>query len=182
MIYHFSLHTAGIIAGAFLVLVGVLGLIKPDFAQVVKQFPRSRVAGVVLLTICAAWTMWLLATIQMGEFSSFRRPLLIALPIGYVLTLFFVDEFLAVRALGILCLLAAEPLLDAAFLRYETSRLLVTAFAYVLIIAGLFWVAIPYVLRDQINWSARSVFRWRSLHAIVLVYGCVILKFAFTQY
>ena len=182
MIYHLSLHTAGVIAGAFLVVLGVLGLMKPDFAQVVKQFPRSRFAGVVLITICLAWTFWLLATIQMGEFSSFRRPLLIALPIGYVLTLFFVDEFLAVRALGILCLLAAEPLLDAAFLRYETSRLLVTVFAYVLIIAGLFWVAIPYVLRDQLNWIARSVFRWRCLHAIELIYGGVLLGFAFTQY
>ena len=182
MIYHLSLQTAGVIAGAFLVVVGVLGLMKPDFAQVVKQFPRSRFAGVVLLTICLAWTFWLLATIQMGEFSSFRRPLLIALPIGYVITLFFVDEFLAVRALGILWLLAAEPLLDAAFLRYETSRLLVTVFAYLLIIAGLFWVAIPYVLRDQLNWIARSVFRWRCLHAIELIYGGVLLGFAFTQY
>jgi len=136
----------------------------------------------VLLTICLVWTFWLVATIQMGEFSSFRRPLLIVLPIGYVLTLFFVDEFLAVRALGILCLLAAEPLLDAAFLRYETSRLLVTVFAYLLIIAGLFWVAIPYVLRDQLNWIARSVFRWRCLHAIELIYGVVLLWFAFTQY
>jgi len=124
----------------------------------------------------------LLATIQMGEFSSFRRPLLIALPIGYVLALRFVDEFLAVRALGILCLLAAEPLLDAAFLRYETSRLLVTVFAYLLIVAGLFWVAIPYVLRDQINWIARSIFRWRCLHVLILVYGGVILGLAFTQY
>jgi hypothetical protein len=182
MIYHLSLHTAGVIAGAFLVVVGVLGLMKPDFAQVVKRFPRSRVAGVVLLTICLAWTFWLVASIQMGEFSSFRRPLLFALPIGYVLTLFFVDEFLAVRALGILCLLAAEPLLDAAFLRYETSRLLVTVFAYLLIIAGLFWVAIPYVLRDQINWIARSALRWRCVHAIELIYGGVILWFAFTQY
>jgi hypothetical protein len=182
MIYHLSLHSAGITAGAFLILVGLIGLIKPDTASVVKRFPRSRVAGIVLLTICLVWTLWLLATIQMGEFAGFRRPLLIALPIGYVLALYFVDEFLAVRALGILCLLAAEPLLDAAFLRYETSRLLVAVFAYLLIIAGLFWVAIPYVLRDQINWIARSVFRWRCLHAIALVYGCVILRFTFTQY
>src|SRR6266478_6538189 len=118
MIYHLSLHSAGIVAGAFLVLIGLLGLLKPDFASVVQRFPRSRVAGAILLTVCLLWTFWLVATIQMGEFSSFRRPLLIVLPIGYVLVLRFVDEFLAVRALGILCLLAAEPLLDAAFLRY----------------------------------------------------------------
>jgi len=182
VIYDLSLHTAAIIAGAFLVLIGLLGLLKPDFASVVQRFPRSKTAGVILLTICLAWTFWLVATIQMGEFSGFRRPLLIALPIGYALVLRFVDEFLAVRALGILCLLAAEPLLDAAFLRYETSRLLITVFAYLLIIAGLFWVAVPYVLRDQINWSARSVFRWRCLHAIALIYGGVILTLAFKQY
>ena len=137
--------------------------------------------GIVLLTVAFSGRFWLLATIQMGEFSSFRRPLLIALPIGYFLVLRFVEEFLAVRALGILCLLAAEPLLDAAFLRYETSRLLVTVFAYVLIVAGLFWVTMPYVLRNQINWSTRSVFRWRFLHAIAFLYGCVILAFAFTR-
>jgi hypothetical protein len=182
MIYHLSLQTAGIIAGAFLILISLPGLIKPDLATVAQRFPRSYVAGAVLLTICLAWTFWLLATIQMGEFSAFRRPLLIALPIGYLLALRFVDEFLAVRALGILCLLAAEPLLDAAFLRYEASRLLVTVFAYLLITAGLFWVAIPYVLRNQINWSTRSVFRWRFLHAVALIYGCVILTFAFTRY
>ena len=182
MIYHLSLHSAGIIAGAFLILVALIGLIKPDFAHTVQRFPRSRVAGVVLLTICLIWSFWLLDTIQMGEFSGFRRPLLIALPIGYVLALMFVDEFLAVRALGILCLLAAQPLLDAAFLRPEMSRLLVTVFAYLLIIAGLFWVAIPYVLRDQINWSTRSVSRWRCLHAVALIYGGVILGYTFTQY
>jgi hypothetical protein len=182
MIYDFSLHTAGIIAGAFLVLMGLLGLLNPSFARVAQRFPRSKIAGVVLLTVCLVWTFWLLYTIQMGEFSSFRRPLLIALPIGYGLVLRFVDEFLAVRALGILCLLAAEPLLDAAFLRYENSRLLITVFAYILIVAGLFWVAIPYVLRDQINWSTRSVFRWCCLNAIALIYGGVILAFAFTQY
>ena len=182
VIYHLSLQAAGTIAGVFLVLISLPGLLKPHLASVAQKFPRSHVAGVFLLTICLVWTFWLLATIQMGEFSSFRRPLLIALPIGYGLILRFVGEFLAVRALGILCLLAAEPLLDAAFLRYEPSRLLLTVFAYLLILAGLFWVAIPYVLRDQINWSARSVFRWRCLHAFALIYGGVILTFTFRQY
>src|SRR5882762_4187861 len=182
MIYHLSLQTVGIIAGAFLILISLPGLLKPDLATVAQRFPRSGLAGVILLTADLAWSFWLLATMEMGEFSAFRRPLLIALPIGYGLVLRFVGEFLSVRSLGILCLLAAQPLLDAAFLRYETSRLLVTVLAYLLILAGLFWVAIPYVLRDQINWTTRSTFRWRCLHAIALIYGCVILTFAFTHY
>ena len=182
MIYHLSLQTVGIIAGAFLILISLPGLLKPDLASVAQRFPRSRGAGVILLTADLVWSFWLLATMEMGEFSAFRRPLLIALPIGYVLVLRFVDEFLAVRALGILCLLAAEPLLDAAFLRYETSRLLVTVLAYLLIVAGLFWVTIPYLLRDQINWSVRSSVRWRFLHGIALFYGVVILALAITVY
>jgi hypothetical protein len=182
VIYHLSLKAAGIIAGTCLVLISLPGLVKPNRASVAQKFPRSHVAGVFLLTICLVWTFWLLATIQMGEFSAFRRPLLIALPIGYGVVLRFVGEFLAVRALGILCLLAAEPLLDAAFLRHEPSRLLVTVLAYLLIVAGLFWVAVPYLLRDQINWTTRSRFRWCCLHAIALIYGCVILTFAVTQY
>src|SRR6266702_204018 len=182
MIYHLSLQPAGITAGAFLILMSLPGLLKPDLAGLAQRFPRSRVAGAVLLSVDLAWSFWLIATMEMGEFSAFRRPLLIALPIGYVLALRFLDEFLAVRALGILCLLAAEPLLEAAFLRYEASRLLVTVFAYLLVVAGLFWVAVPYVLREQINWSTLGVFRWRFLHAIAFVYGAVIVSFAITKY
>jgi len=99
-----------------------------------------------------------------------------------VLVLRFVEEFLAVRALGILCLLAAEPLLEAAFFRYETTRLFLTVLAYLLIVAGLCWVTMPYLLRDQINWSARSNMHWRTVHGIAAVYGIAILACAFTQY
>jgi hypothetical protein len=182
MIYQLSLKTAGIIAGAFLIAVSLPGLLKPDLSVTAQRFPRSRLAGVVLLTIDLAWSFWLLTTMEMGEFSSFRRPLLIGLPIGYLLVVRFVDEFLAVRALGVLCLLVAEPLLDAAFLRYETSRLFVTSFAYFLIVAGLFWAAIPYILRDQISWSAHNALRWRFLHGIALCYGMVVLGLAFACY
>ena len=183
MIYGSDLHTAGMAAGVLLVLVTLPGFFKPALVQTwLKRFPRSSIAGIILLSLVLVWSFWLLATMEMGEFSSFRRPLMIVLPIGYVLVMRFVDEFLAVRALGILCLLAAEPLLEAAFFRNETSRLLVTVFAYLLIVAGLFWVTMPYLLRDQINWSARSNTRWHTLHGIAAIYGLTILACAFMQY
>lgn len=183
MIYHLSLQTAGFIAGLFLLVVGLTGFIKPDLTQgIARRFPRSRGAGIALLSVAFVWSFWLLATMEMGEFSSFRRPLLFALPVGFVLVWMFVDEFLAVRALGILFLLAAEPLLDAAFFRNETSRLLVTVFAYLMIVAGLFWVTMPYLLRDHINWGARTPARWRLMHGVALLYGAAILACAVTRY
>ncbi|HEY0369691.1 MAG TPA: hypothetical protein VGC85_08855 [Chthoniobacterales bacterium] len=181
--YHLSLHTAGICAGVFLLLVSLPALLLPDAARTwMRSVPRSFIIGATLLTIAAIWSFWLLATMEMGEFSTFRKPLLIVLPIGYVLVLRFVNEFLAVRALGILYLLAAEPLLEAAFLRYETSRLLVTIFAYILIVKGLFWVTMPYLMRDMIAWMTRTVGRWISLNAVVLIYGAIVLVCAFTRY
>lgn len=181
MIYDSDLHTVALAAGIFLVLIGLPGLIKPQPLQnLAKRLPRSRAAGIILLTVAFAWSFWLLATMEMGEFASFRRPLLIVLPIGYFLVIRFVGEFLAVRALGILCLLAAEPLLEAAFFRYEPSRLFVTVFAYILIVAGLFWVTMPYLLRDQIDWSAGTNTRWLAIHGIATAYGIIILALAFT--
>jgi len=178
-----SLQAAGYIAGIFLSLFGLWGLIRPDASQAAaRTLPRSRVAGFVLLTIAFFWSFWLLATMEMGEFFGFRKPLLFILPVGFLLVLRFVDEFLAARSLGILFLLAAEPLLDAAFFRTESTRLLVTVFAYLLIVVGLVWVTMPYLLRDHINWSARTNGRWRFTHGLVFIYGAAILACAVTRY
>lgn len=181
MIYHFSLHFAGLVTGALLILLSALALFLPARTSL-PRFPRSRTAGAALLTIDLVWSIWLLATMEMGEFSNFRRPLLIILPVGFFLVLKYVDEFLAVRALGIFCLLAAEPLLDAAFLRPEMSRLLVTIFAYLLIVAGLLWVTMPYLLRDQISWSTRTAGVWRMVAGFWLIFGLAIMTCAVVAY
>jgi hypothetical protein len=181
MIYHFTLQSVGLIAGALLVLLSLAAMISRVQGWL-PQFPRSRAAGAALLVVDLIWSFWLLATMEMGEFSNFRRPLLFILPIGFFLVLKFVDEFLAVRALGILCLLAAEPLLDAAFLRPEISRLLVTALAYLMIVAGLFWVTMPYLLRDQIDWSAKNAGRWRLVTGFAFLFGIAILGCAVMAY
>ena len=183
MIYHFPLQQVAIVAGVILLLLGLPGLIRPALSQSwAKRLPRSYIAGVILLTIALAWSLWLLAAMEMGEFQSFRRPLLVILPVGYFLVLRFVDEFLAVRALGILCLLAAEPQLDAAFLRADPARFFVTVLAYLLVVAGIMWVTMPYLLRDQINWSARTPWRWRFVHGLVVLYGATVLVLAMVAY
>ena len=183
MMYDLSLRTAGILAGAFLLLVSLPGLVlSGPVRSALAKLPRSLVAGIALLTLAFIWSFWLLVTMEMGEFSGFRRPLMIALPIGYVLVLRFVNEFLAVRAIGILFLLAAEPLLEAAFLRYEPSRLLVTVLAYILIVKGLFWVTMPYLFRDYLAAVSRSNAVWLMVNVLTLLYGAAILFFAFTQY
>src|SRR5437660_2160593 len=183
MIYHLSLRSAGLIAGALLCLLGVVGLVMHNTAlMTLGRFPRSRLAGVVILAIDLLWSFWLISTMEMGEFSAFRRPFLIALPIGFFLTMRFVDEFLAVRALGILALLVAEPLLDAAFFRYESSRLVLTVLAYLLVVLGLTWVMVPYKLRDQIGWFSKTTARWRSVNAFGFAYGATLIALAFLFY
>jgi hypothetical protein len=136
----------------------------------------------VLLAIDLVWSFWLVSTMEMGEFSAFRRPFLFALPIGFFLTLRYVDEFLAVRALGILALLVAEPLLDAAFFRHESSRLVLTVLAYLLVVLGLIWVMVPYKLRDQINWFSKTTARWRGVSVFGFAYGATLIALAFLRY
>jgi hypothetical protein len=183
MIYHFTLQMAALFVGAILCLLGAIGFAMEGSARgVLARFPRSRGAGIVLLAIDLIWSFWLVATMEMGEFSAFRRPFLFALPIGFVLTLRFVDEFLAVRALGILALLMAEPLLDAAFFRYESSRLVLTVLAYLLVVLGLTWVMVPYKLRDQIAWFSKTTARWRGINAFGFAYGATLIALAFLCY
>src|SRR4029077_9029873 len=171
MIYHFSLQIAALIAGAILCLLGAVGFaMEGSTRNALATFPRSRSAGIVLLAIDLVWSFWLVSTMEMGEFSAFRRPFLFALPVGFFLTLRFVDEFLAVRALGILALLAAEPLLDAAFFHYESSRLVLSVLAYLLVVLGLTWVMVPYKLRDQISWFNKTNARWRGINAFAFVW------------
>jgi len=183
MIYNLSLKYAGFIVGFILCAFGLFGIVRGAAGrESANRFPRARLIGIVLLTIDLLWMFWLLWTMDMGEFTPFRTPLLIALPIAYLLTLRFVNEFLAVRALGMLVLLGAEPLLDAAFFRYERSRLLVTVFAYILIVLGLIWVTMPYTLRDQLRALTRTSARWMALHAAAIAYGAVVLAFALLRY
>ena len=176
MIYPFHMRAVGIAVGLLLILAHWFALVNAGSVRsMLRAFPRSVFAGRALLTAAAIWSYGLIATIDLGEFSPWRQTVQFAIIAAYVLTVFFVQEFLAVRALGMLCLLAAEPLLEASFLRPESSRLLLTLLAYAWATLGMFWVGMPYLLRDQIDWVLKTEMRWRGSIFSGIAYGVAVL-------
>jgi hypothetical protein len=176
MIYSISLGTAMLLTGLLLTLLHGWALLKPTDARAwLPRFPRSRGIGAGLLVVAAIWSWLLIYHIDLGEFDNWRSRLLILIPIAFFLTVKFVDEFLAVRALGMVALLAAEPLLEAAWMRPETARLALVVLAYAWILFGMFWIGMPYLLRDQIAWVTKTESRWRAAAFVGLIYGIVLL-------
>ncbi|MEI6561325.1 MAG: hypothetical protein WCO68_04470 [Verrucomicrobiota bacterium] len=183
MIYSFDLYTMGLLVGALLVALHVVALVQADgIRKFLQRFPRSREMGGVLLAVDAVWAFGLVKSIDLGEFSIYRPIFLAVIVVGFFLTLAFVEEFLAVRALGMFLLLAAEPLLEAAFLRPEQSRLLLSVLAYIWATLGVFWVGKPYLLRDQIAWVTKTELRWRMAALGGVAYGVAVLVAALTQW
>lgn len=181
MIYSLKLEPALVLVGLLLIAGHALALVKPAAVQDwLRKFPRSKNWGTVLITMAAGWFFWLVWTMDLGEFSNWRQIVLIATPVAWLLTMKFVEEFLAVRALGMLTLLAAEPLLEAAFLRPEQSRLFLVSLVYVWVAFAMFWVGMPYTLRDQITWITGDQKRWRAATFAGLAYGALLLVLPLT--
>ena len=175
MIYSFTLKSMMLLVGVLLIASHVFALARGKASQDwLRSFPRNKPAGVILTAVLGAWFFWLVKVSDLGEFDKWRGLVLYLTPVSAVLAIFFMQEFLAVRALGGIALMAAEPLLESAFLRDEPTRLLLVALTYVWLIAGMFWVGMPFTMRDQIQWVTSSEQRWRAATVAGVAYGVLL--------
>ncbi len=184
------LFATGLVLGLFLIALHLLLLAKPAACQAfLKKFSRNDQLGQILMGIGLFWFWLLIApqglgklsalTMDLGEFNNAKGLLQIAVPITLVLVCRSVRDFLAVRALGVLGLMVAAPLLGAAFLKSPESRLLVPIYAYGLLTASMFWVGMPYLFRDAVDWVTAAQKRWNAICIAGLVYGLVTVICAF---
>ncbi|MEP4078084.1 hypothetical protein [Haloferula sp.] len=183
------LFGTGIVLGLWLVGLHVLMLVKAEAVQgFLKKLPRNQQLGQILLGIGMIW-FWLLVqptgkglfnslAMELGDFDKLKPYLRIGVPVSIVLVAMAVKEFLAVRALGLLGLMVAAPLLGAAYLEDPASRILIPIFAYVLIIKSLYWVGMPYIFRDSVAWATADQGRWRMLCFGGVGYGIAVLACA----
>lgn len=178
-----SMKTVGMFLGAALLVSHLWALLRAGQVKALaKVFPRHRTSGIVLLVVCMAWSAFLVSCMDMGEFYTWRTRLMILVPVTFVLVVTYVQEFLAVRALGTLMILAASPVLHSAFLQPQTSRLLLPILAYAWAIAGMFLVGLPYLLRDWIDWLTKNDARWRLASLGGAAYGAVLFVVAMVDY
>ncbi|MDF1657557.1 MAG: hypothetical protein P1U58_08085 [Verrucomicrobiales bacterium] len=170
------LKAMGIVIGLWLVLSHCFALLRPDLVKAqLKGFPRNERIGIPLVIIGFAWAFILWSCMDLGEFFKIEKPvqmIIVGVCVGVII---YVKEFIAVRALGFLMILAAAPILDSAFLKEPQSRLLLVAFAYAIAVKGMFWVGMPYLMRDQINWLIADKKRYVVGAGAGLIYGVVVL-------
>jgi len=171
-----SLRGAGLIVGLGLIAAhGYAFFNYHSLRPALKAAPRHKQLGTVILTLALVWALVLVSSMDMGEFYRVRKIALVLLPVTYGLMIAYVEEFLTARALGILMLLAACPVLDAAFLEEPRSRILLPLLAYAWIVLGMFWVGMPYLFRDHVGWAVATEARWKKLSLGGLAYGVAVL-------
>ncbi len=176
MIYSFSLQAVAVAVGLLWFLLHLPGVLRPAAAgAALRRFPRSVPAGIVLLGLGLAWAVWLCATVDLGEFTPLRTKLLAVCVVLGGAMMVWSREFLAVRGLAVLLLLAADVVLDAAFLRDEPAKLLLVAFAYAWIVAALVLLFSPYRLRDAAAWATASEKRFRVLALGGALFGILLV-------
>ena len=185
-----SLFTIGLLLAIWLIGIHALMLARPALVQgFLKKFPRNEQLGQILMGIGLAWFWLLIApdnlgklsalSMDLGEFNSAKGLLQWAVPVSLILVCRSVRDFLAVRALGLVGLMVAAPLLGAAFLKDPSSRLLVPLFAYAVLTASMFCVGMPYLFRDAVSWVTADQKRWTLLSVAGLGYGVATLICAF---
>jgi len=180
------LNTVGYVLAAWLIALHLWMLLKPEESKnFFTKLPRNRSLAPWLMGAGMLW-FWLLVApsglgplsklqMDLGEFNRAKNIMRILVPIAAVGMIMHVKEFLAVRAIGLLALMAAAPLLYSAYLEPPASRLLVPIFAYGMIFKGLFWVGMPFLMRDAITWVTKTHGRYRLASLGGLGYGVTVL-------
>ncbi len=115
----------------------------------VTSLPRSVWAGRILAGVDVVFVTALLLHSDIKWIERHQLLVLLMAPAALVLIVVFVDDLLAARALGGLFLLCPLPILNAAFVHPSNSRLVMTVFAYVLVILGIVWVWSPFMFRKM---------------------------------
>jgi hypothetical protein len=181
----FKLSTLAILLGLGMALPQAYGFAKPAaYGEAVRKFPRSLRWGWALMLLGTAWFVWNVSQESISDFAAWKNVMLMAFAAIGIASCLFVQDFLAVRGLAIVLLLLAKLMVDTGrpYLSHTPLVLLFQAWAYVLVVAGLWLTVSPWRLRDLLNWATASEKRIKIGCGVRLAFGLFIAALGLTAF
>jgi hypothetical protein len=168
-----SLFTYTVLAALVLLVVGVSLLAVPaKLEPCLRAFPRHRMMGIVTMVIGGGWFIWKISQLGQSDFGDYKIIMMVLFGATLVGSILYVRDFLAVRGVAIIILLAANTGLKSAFGLYDIpQRLVLVSILYLFIVLALVYGTMPYKMRDTVNWLVASPSRLRGLGIVSTVFG-----------
>jgi hypothetical protein len=178
-----KLSILAFVLGLVVALPQLFGLMNPaGYREAVRKFPRSEPWGWALMLLGTAWFLWNLQNERISDFEAFKPYMLVGFGAVGLGTCLFVRDFLAVRGLAIVLLLLAKLMVDTARWVDTDWRLVIVAWAYGLVIAGMWFTISPWRLRDLIDWATRTDRRVRVGSGLRLAFGLFVAILSLTAF
>ena len=178
---HLKLSTLATILGLAYALPNIYGVAKPAaFGAMARKFPRYTPAGYGLVLLATAWFLYYVQQEDNSDFASFKPHLMALFGLVGLGTCLFVKDFLAVRGLAATLLVLAKLMVDTARWVDTEWRLVIVAWAYVMILGGIWFTVSPWRLRDLLDWANASAQRTRLLSGLRLAFAVFVVLLGLT--
>lgn len=180
-----TLSLLAILLGVGFGIPQVYGLARPQkFAAAVRKFPRNLPIGVVLMLLGTAWFVWRVNVEPVADFSSFKPAMMGIFTAVGVLSCIYVQDFLAVRGLAVVFLLLARAMVDIGrpHLAQSPWVVVIQAWAYVLVIAGIWFTITPWKMRDFLHWMTATEARIKIGSTIRLAFALFVVLLGLTAF
>jgi hypothetical protein len=174
-----------VLLGLAMGLPQLLGLARPaQLAAAARKFPRNLPAGILLMLLGTAWFVWNVNNEPIADFSTFKPYMMAAFVAVGVLSCIYVQDFLAVRGLAVVLLLLGKCMVDTGRPHLDQSPFVVViqAWAYLFVVAGIWFTITPWRLRDFIDWATATEARIRLLSGIRLAFAAFVLVLGLTVF
>jgi hypothetical protein len=178
-----TLSTLSLLLGVFIAAVQIFGLVRPaQLGAAARAFPRSLTAGYILLAIGTLWFLYYLRLEAIADFEPYKNLMMLGFGVVAAGTAMFVGDFLAVRGLAIVLLVLGKFIVDTARWHDSQWRLVLVTWAYLLIVAGMWFTISPWRCRDLIHWATASEGRIKLLSAMRLAFAILLIALGLTVF
>ena len=177
------LSTLAVGLGLVMVCINLFGLLKPtQFTAMARQLPRSMTAGYVFVLCGTAWFIWNVQNETLADFESLKPYLFTLFILVGVGTCVYVRDFLGARGLAVILLLLAKLMVDSERWADSEWRVVIAVWAYVLVLAGMWWTVAPWKMRDFFNWMTANEKRVRIGSAVRCAFGVFVIVLGLTKF